>query len=148
MSSKKRQQTFAKLKREQAVRERRERKQEAKKAARQLKAEARNAAELESEAETPRPSEPVAQAASVRRGIVAEAVAEGGLGFIEPSDRGGLLPMRASNVDVEDELQPGDAVEYSLAAGSMGVEAVEVKALAREDEAFDRNRPGPAERRH
>ena len=41
MSSKKRQQTFAKLKREQAVRERRERKQEAKKAARELKAAAR-----------------------------------------------------------------------------------------------------------
>jgi hypothetical protein len=41
VSSKKRQQTFAKLKREQAVRERRERKQEAKKAARELKAAAR-----------------------------------------------------------------------------------------------------------
>ena len=38
MSSKKKQQTFAKLKREQAVREKRERKQEAKKAARELKA--------------------------------------------------------------------------------------------------------------
>ena len=41
MSPKKRQQTFAKLKREQAVRERRERKQEAKKAARELKAAVR-----------------------------------------------------------------------------------------------------------
>jgi hypothetical protein len=41
VSSKKRQQTFAKLKREQAVRERRERKQEAKRAARELKAAAR-----------------------------------------------------------------------------------------------------------
>jgi len=41
VSSKKRQQTFAKLKREQAVREKRERKQEAKKAARELKAAAR-----------------------------------------------------------------------------------------------------------
>jgi hypothetical protein len=41
VSSKKKQQTFAKLKREQAVRERRERKQEAKKAARELKAAAR-----------------------------------------------------------------------------------------------------------
>lgn len=51
MSPKKRQQTFAKLKREQAVRERRERKQEAKKAARQLKAEARDSAALEGEAE-------------------------------------------------------------------------------------------------
>jgi hypothetical protein len=38
VSSKKRQQTFAKMKREQTVRERRERKQEAKKAARALKA--------------------------------------------------------------------------------------------------------------
>jgi hypothetical protein len=41
VSAKKRQQTFAKLKREQTVRERRERKQEAKRAARALKAAAR-----------------------------------------------------------------------------------------------------------
>jgi acetyl-CoA carboxylase carboxyltransferase component len=41
VSAKKRQQTFAKLKREQAVRERRERKQEAKRAARESKAAAR-----------------------------------------------------------------------------------------------------------
>ena len=40
MSSKKRQQTFAKMKREQTVKERRDRKQEAKRAARALKAAA------------------------------------------------------------------------------------------------------------
>jgi hypothetical protein len=41
VSSKKRQQTFAKMKREQLVKERRERKQEAKRAARTLKVAAR-----------------------------------------------------------------------------------------------------------
>jgi hypothetical protein len=51
VSSGKRQQTFAKLKREQAVREKRERKQEAKKAARELKAAIRRG-EAVPEAET------------------------------------------------------------------------------------------------
>jgi len=52
VSSKKRQQTFAKLKREQEVRERRERKREAKKATRELKAAARDG-ERPEDAESP-----------------------------------------------------------------------------------------------
>ena len=85
----------------------------------------------------PRRPEPRAQTANgLRRGIVAEAVARGGLGFIEPRDRGGQLPMRASASSTEHEQHRGGAVEYSLADGSIGVEAVQVKAFAIEDEAF------------
>jgi cold shock CspA family protein len=86
----------------------------------------------------PRPNDARSQAANaLRRGIVAEAVAGAGLGFIEPSDRGGQLPMRASNV-AGHQLQPGDTVEYSLAAGSMGIEAVEVTPLAGQSDVSER----------
>jgi cold shock CspA family protein len=96
-----------------------------------------------------RPTESVALSANaLRRGIVAEPVAGAGLGFIEPGDRGGQLPMRASSIVTEHELQRGAAVEYSLADGSMGVEAVQVKACPLEDEGFAGGRhAGRAERR-
>ena len=96
-----------------------------------------------------RPTEPVARRANaLRRGVVAEPVAGAGVGFIEPSDRGGQLPVRASSIVTEHALQRGDAVEYSLADGSMGVEAVQVKAFAVEDEGFaGGRRAGRAERR-
>ena len=61
--------------------------------------------------------------------MVAEAVTEAGYGFIQPDDRGGQLPMRASESDGERPLLAGERVEYSLAAGSLGVEAVSVKPL-------------------
>jgi cold shock CspA family protein len=64
-----------------------------------------------------------------RRGVVAEVVADAGFGVIEPDDHGGQLPMRAVSVDCDRDLLAGDAVEYSLAAGSLGVEAVGVKSL-------------------
>jgi cold shock CspA family protein len=60
---------------------------------------------------------------------VAEAVAEAGFGFIEPDDHGGQVPMRASSVDCDRDLVAGETVEYSLAAGSLGVEAVGVTSL-------------------
>jgi hypothetical protein len=44
--------------------------------------------------------------------------------------------MRASASSTEHEQHRGGAVEYSLADGSIGVEAVQVKAFAIEDEAF------------
>lgn len=49
--------------------------------------------------------------------------------------------MRAANVDAGHELERGDAVEYSLAVGSMGVEAVHVQAFAVEDEGVAARRP-------
>src|ERR1043165_8286572 len=93
------------MKREQAVRERRERKQEAKKVARELKAAG-------------------SAAAAGRGGVVPEAATDAGYGFIEPDDRGGQLPMRASEIDGERPLVAGEPVEYSLAGGRLGGEAV------------------------
>jgi cold shock CspA family protein len=81
--------------------------------------------------------EPGAQTANaLRRGIVAEPVASAGVGFIEPRDRGGQLAMRAASIVAGHALQRGDAVEYSLAVGCMGVEAVQVNAVVVEDESF------------
>jgi len=132
VSPKKRQQTFAKMKREQAVRERRERKQEAKKVARELKAAGRAAA-AEGEVEPETGQDTVMGTLAVRRGVVTEAATDAGYGFIEPDDRGGQLPMRASEIDGERPLVAGEPVEYSLAAGSLGVEAVDVKRLEAAD---------------
>jgi cold shock CspA family protein len=132
VSPKKRQQTFGKMKREQAVRERRERKQEAKKVARELKAAARAAA-AEGDVEAANGEGTVMASLAPRRGVVTEAATEAGYGFIEPDDRGGQLPMRASEIDGERLFVAGESVEYSLAAGSLGVEAVDVKPLEAAD---------------
>src|ERR1051326_8543025 len=110
------------MKREQAVRERRERKQEAKKVAREVKAAARAAA-ADGEVEASTGEGDVMASLAQRRGVVPEA----GYGVIDPDDGGGALPTRASEIHGEHPLVAGEPVEYSLAAGSLGVEAADAK---------------------
>lgn len=125
MAKKKSRQTFEKMKREQAVKERRARKQERKEAARVAKASVDSATDPSTVRE-PIVKRHERKVARMHRGTLAVSAEPDGYGFIEPAAGGGQLLVRQDSIEAG-ELRVGDVVQYAVSSGSFAVEAVSVR---------------------
>ena len=74
-----------------------------------------------------RPDLPI-RSATMETGTVT-AISPEGFGFVAPDRHAGELWIRPRRLDGQTPLYEGQRVEYSLALGSLGVEAVNVRPL-------------------